>query len=481
MRGLLTGLLGGSIPAVLPALFAGGVDGAGTTPTKAPQIQTLPPLREQAELIDAWTEERKALIPGLLRKYGVDAWLMSQREYAEDTVFWALKEATQFSARRRTTHLFVADPSPPGAPSAYAWVENTDAVWADLRRVLAEQAPASVALNTHSEIAFSGGLHAGEREAITAHLGREWEDRFVLRPMLAVEVVATMVPGRLPWYRKMQETAWAIIEEAFSERIIVPGKSTSWDVEWWMREKIQSLNYTTWFQPSVFIVTEDDFPAAMRDDPRAPDHIIQYGDLIHTDFGVSALELNTDTQHLGYVLNPGETEADVPQGMIDGLKKVNRLQDIVKDNMKIGMTGNEILKASLEQMHDEGIEGKIYCHPTGEWGHSAGTVIGKFASPNWPGLLVSIPLLTYTPGMTNLQDGVPVLGDLPLLKNTYYSIELFAEHFVPERNRTLKFAQEEDVYWDNETNSWEWVYGRQEEFLLVRTPAEDASEEPAEL
>ncbi|KAL7621697.1 hypothetical protein AAE478_009024 [Parahypoxylon ruwenzoriense] len=446
-RSLLTSLAG--IAAVL------SVAKAGTAPGKTPQIQKLPPLREQAELLDGWTEERKTLIPGLLRKYGVDAWLMSQREYAEDTVFWALKESTQFSARRRTTHLFLA--APLNGSISFSWIDNTPAVWVELRRILGTQQPCTIALNTHSEIAFAGGMHAGELDAVLAGVGDEWRDRFVLEPMLAVELVATMVMARMPWYRRMMETAWAIIEEAFSERVIVPGKSTSWDIEWWMRERIQSLNYTTWFQPSVFILTGDGFPAAddfavAMDDPRAPDRPIQYGDLIHTDFGISALGLNTDTQHIGYVLYPGETEVDVPKGMIEGLRKVNRLQDIVKDNMKTGATGNEILKASLEQMRREGIEGKIYCHATGEWGHSAGTVIG----------------------MTNLQDKVPVLGDLPLLKNTYYSIELFAEHFVPERNKTIVFPQEEDVYWDEVTNSWEWVYGRQEELLLIRTPLEDA-------
>lgn len=155
---------------------------------------------------------------------------MSQREYAEDTVFWALKEATQFSARRRTTHLFLANPAE-GAPSSYSWIENTDVVWEDLRRILATQKPHSIALNTHSEIAFSGGLHAGEFDAVIRGVGEEWKDKFVLEPMLGVEVVATMVKSRLPWYRKMMETAWAIIEEGFSEKIIVPGKSTSW-VSW---------------------------------------------------------------------------------------------------------------------------------------------------------------------------------------------------------------------------------------------------------
>jgi methionine aminopeptidase len=103
---------------------------------------------------------------------------------------------------------------------------------------------------------------------------------------------------------------------------------------------------------------------------------IKYGDLLHVDFGVTALGMNTDTQHLAYVLQPGGTKEDIPEGLKDGLKKVNRLQDIVKANMVIGKTGNEILKYSLKQAENEGIYGRIYCHPIGDWGHSAGTLIG---------------------------------------------------------------------------------------------------------
>lgn len=216
-------------------------------------------------------------------------------------------------------------------------------------------------------------------------------------------------------------------------------------MEWWLRDKLQSLNYTTWFHPDVTVVLPStDVP---QNPPFVGKELIEHGDLLHVDFGVTALGLNTDTQHLAYVLPPGRSKQDIPKGFRDGLRKANQLQDIVGRMMRPGFTGNQILKYAQDEMKSQAIEGRIYSHPIGDWGHSAGTLIG----------------------MSNLQKGVSVLGDLELLKDMYYSIELYAEHFVPEMNDTFNFFLEEDVYWDRDTERFEWVYGRQEEFHLIKS------------
>jgi hypothetical protein len=132
------------------------------------------------------------------------------------------------------------------------------------------------------------------------------------------------------------------------------------------------MNYTTWFHPDVSVIGENG-PFDMSSE--AP--VIGYGDLLHVDFGVTAMGMNTDTQHMAYVLRPGQTEADIPVGYLEGLKQVNRLQDIVKGNMVPGATGNSVLAKSLKDMKNEGFNGRVYCHPIGDWGHAAGALIGK--------------------------------------------------------------------------------------------------------
>ncbi|KAI9068537.1 hypothetical protein FKP32DRAFT_1561490 [Trametes sanguinea] len=408
----------------------------------------LPSLREQAAILDGWRDERLSKIPELLSKYRIQAWLISQREYAEDTVWWSIKNATDYAPHRRTVLLFHTNTfSLAGQPNPLKWVDNTGAVWPELRAILQEYNPRRIALNTDKDVAFGGGLHVGEYEALAEELGEGWMERTVNEPMLGIEYVATRIPEQLKYYRDLQETTWALVEEAFSERVITPGVTSTEDVEWWFREKMLLLNVTTWNHPRVSVITPESFPgwSGTRD-------IIAEGDLLHVDFGITAMGLNTDVQHMAYVLQTSQGEMDAPEGLKEGLRKANRMQDIVLEEMRAGMSGNEVLTACLNRMKAEGIEGQLYSHPIGDWGHSAGAVIGAFER-----------LASFT----NLPTYVPVLGELRILPNTYYSIELYAYSYVPERSETLRFRLEENAYWDQVTEQWKFVYGRQERLHLV--------------
>src|SRR5207249_958446 len=187
-----------------------------------------------------------------------------------------------------------------------------------------------------------------------------------------------------------------VIDTAFSSRVITPGRTTTDDVAWWMRQRVNDLGFGTWFHTDV------DVQRRGHDLSDSGAVVIERGDVLHCDFGITALGLNTDTQHMGYVLRPGER--DVPEGLKLALKNSNRLQDILLAEMRPGRTGNEVLAAALAQMRAAGITGTIYTHPIGDRGHGAGPLIGLW----------------------DHQEGVPGRGDVSLLPNSWFSIELQA-------------------------------------------------------
>jgi Xaa-Pro aminopeptidase len=240
-------------------------------------------------------------------------------------------------------------------------------------------------------------------------------------------------------YRRLQGFVHEIISAAFSNLVITPGVTTTEDVVWWMRQRVNDLGLHTWFQPSVSVQRRDSTAEDLGDDP-----VIQRGDVLHCDFGITAMGLNTDTQHMAYVLPDGETDA--PEGLKRAFARANRLQDILLDKTKVGMTGNEVLQAVLRQMRSEGLNGTMYSHPIGDHGHGAGPLIGLW----------------------DYQEAVPGRGDVPVLANMWYSTELQVTTPVAEWNaQPVRMALEEEaeITPDGEMR---WMLRRQTELHLVR-------------
>ncbi len=238
------------------------------------------------------------------------------------------------------------------------------------------------------------------------------------------------------------EDAHQLIARAFSSEVVTPGRTTNEDVVWWLREELRRRGYSTWFQPTVRVQTPQKSGASFLEEPGAV--VIERGSVLHVDFGLTGMRLNTDTQHMGYVLRAGEAEA--PAGIQRALANANRLQDIVLQQLRPGRSGNEMLASSLAAMKDAGINGRVYTHPIGDHGHGAGPLIGLW----------------------DRQEGVPGRGDVKVLPNSWYSIELSAETPVPEwGNRPLWVALEEDAAVD-EAGRAAWVLRRQTRFHLVK-------------
>jgi Xaa-Pro aminopeptidase len=311
--------------------------------------------------------------------------------------------------------------------------------WRLFAQLVRERNPRSIAVNISDEHNFADGLTAGEWEQMRAALGPDLEARVVRNPRLAIDYLAMRVPSMTQVYRRMQGFVHEIISAAFSNLVITPGVTTTEDVVWWMRQRVNDLGLQTWFQPSVSVQRRNTTAEDLGDDP-----VIQRGDVLHCDFGITAMGLNTDTQHMAYVLPDGETDA--PEGLKRALARANRLQDILLEQTKVSMTGNEVLLAVLRQMRSEGLNGTMYSHPIGDHGHGAGPLIGLW----------------------DYQEAVPGRGDVPVLANMWYSTELQVTTPVAEWNgQPVRMALEEEaeITPDGEMR---WMLRRQTELHLVR-------------
>jgi len=420
------------------------------------------PLEERATVIDRLLMDRvKTILPKLMRRSSIDMWVIISREYNEDPVIRTFLPATQHAARR-TTILLIFDRGmeqpletlsvsryPVGKIFSGAWNKEEDGdQWAHLGRLIADRNPQRIGVNYSEIYALADGISHTEFDLLSKALPESLRGRLVSAESLAVGWLETRTAAEMQIYPHIVRIAHDILAEGLSEKVINPGITATDDVVWWYRNRILELGLSTWFHPSVSIDRADAPETSMSDWTlsRYGADVIQPGDLLHVDFGISYLRLNTDTQQHAYVLKPGETDA--PEDLKRALANGNRLQDILTSNIKVDRTGNEILAMSLEQAKNEGITPSIYTHPIGYHGHAAGATIG----------------------MWDQQDGVPGDGDYPVYPDTAYSIELYAESEVPTWGKSVRIKLEEDAFFDGK-NVW-YIDGRQKQFHLVpRIPA----------
>ncbi|KAB5491599.1 MULTISPECIES: M24 family metallopeptidase [Flagellimonas] len=430
-------------------------------PTIMLSQQILPEV-ERARVVDEILEERfNHLLPELMDSTGIDMWIVISREYNEDPVIRTMLPATWLNARRRTILLFYRNTATNtidklavarydvGKSIRSAWdKEKEPDQWKRLMQLIEERNPKKIGLNFSKDHNIADGLDKTDYDEFMANLPKKFHSKVVSAEQLAVRWIETRTPREMVIYNQLVDITHDIIAEAFSEKVITPGITTTTEVEWWMRQKVTDLGLETWFHPTVDIQrTSEELVSHLYSFSGRPDNmVIQPGDLLHCDFGITYLRLNTDCQELAYVLKPEEKEA--PSFLVNALKDGNRVQDFLTQNMVEGKVGNAILAKALQEAKDAGLRPSIYTHPLGTYGHSAGTTIGMWDAQ----------------GGVMKDDG----ENYPLNPNTVYAIELNTTVHIPEWKRDIRIMLEEAGFFGED--GFRYVNGRQSELLLIPRP-----------
>lgn len=422
----------------------------------ASQAQILPQ-RQRAVAIDMMLKDRfDHLLPQLMDRTGIDMWVIISREYNEDPVLRTMLPSTWHNARRRTILVFYRNKTDNKmeklAVARYNVGKNIDSAWDKEKQpdqwkalvdIIAERNPEKIGINYSPNFGIADGIVRTDYKEFMQSLPEAFHPKVVSAEKLAIAWIETRTEQEMEIYKELVKITHDIIAEAFSMSVIKPGETTTDDVVWWLRQKATDLGLKTWFHPTVDIQRSGEalqsHIVSFSDRPK--DKIIQPGDLIHCDFGITYLRLNTDCQQHAYILKNGETAP--PDFLVQAFADGNKVQDILTGNFETGKTGNEILLKSLSDGRNQGLKPSIYTHPLGFYGHSSGPTIGMWDS----------------------QEGVPGTGDYPLYENTVYAIELNTTVNLPQWKKNIRIMLEEAGFWGKD--GFRYVNERQTELITI--------------
>ena len=417
--------------------------------------QNILPVRERAKVKNEILRRRlDNIIPTVMRREGIDMWLVINREYNEDPVYMSMVPEPHMYARRTSILIFHDRGEAEGVERLSGgyygigdfykatWIDKTKKQFESLAEFIKSRDPKKIGINVSPKWAFGDGLTASLKEKLENALGPEMSSRFVSAENLCVGWLETRSPQELNLYRHIAGIAHDIIAEFYSNRVITPGITTTDDVVWWIRQKIVDLGLRTWFQPSISIQRHKKLDERYKDDPR----VIQRGDLLHCDVGIVYLGLCTDMQWQAYVCHIGEEDA--PAGIKEALARANRLGDIFRAEFQTGRSGNEIVRSAMDKGEAAGLRPLIYSHPLGIHGHAAG------------------PPMDARP-LGRAPEGIELRGEYPLYPNTCYAIEYSSTSSIPEwDNQEVRIGFEESgVYTED---GCKFIDGHQVRLYLIK-------------
>jgi Xaa-Pro aminopeptidase len=427
---------------------------AGKPREKMPQLL---PWSQQIAVREGWLVKRHAVLLEMMRRHGVDMWIVVNEEFHNDPVTEYIAPPRVYTGGR---DIFVfVDTGEKGLrklaitgyseESVQKFFESQDdplppdkqlhALWDTYH-------PAHIALGIDGRRGVTRSLTKSSYDYLADKMGAEAAQHFVPAQDLLTEYLETRLPEEFDTYNQMVVVTDLLTKRALSNEVITPGKTTVGDVRRWFYDQLWENRVTTWFQPDLRVQRKGldssksrGFLAVAKEAT-----VIMPGDLVHIDFGITYMGFNTDWQKMAYVLQPGEKDA--PAGLQQAMRNTNELQDaMMLRAARPGRTGGEVYRLAMDEMQQKGIAAMIYSHPIGNEGHGLGASVDFRAAQ---------PLLAGSAAEH-------------LRKGSYISVELNTQTAIPEwGGQKIYVMAEDDAYLTDD--GFKFFQPRQSAFYLIR-------------
>jgi Xaa-Pro aminopeptidase len=416
---------------------------------------TLLPMSQQMAVREGWLAKRHELLLPMMRRHGVDMWIVVNEEFHDDPLTEYVAPPRPYTGRRDIFVFVDAGPDGLRKVAATGYSEENVAQFFEspgdpapagtvLKRLFDEHDPQVIGLGTGGSRGMTRSLTHDSYDFLAEAMGPEAAARFASAAPLIEEYLATRIPEEHEHFERLVALTEAITRTALSGDVIEPGVTTVGDVRRFMYDELWRYGVDTWFQPDLRVQRRGMAESSSRGflAVALEETVIQRGDLVHVDFGISYMGLDSDWQKMAYVLMPGEDDA--PEGLLAAFANTTALQDaLMLRASRPGRTAGEAYAAAMAEMDELGIAAQIYSHPLGNHGHGLGPSI-DFRSA----------------------DRSDVSGRV-LVEGSYISIELNTRTAVPEWDGKEVYIMQEDPAYLTE-DGWRFFRPRQETLYLIR-------------
>lgn len=329
-------------------------------------------------------ERLEKLLPRAMETHDVDLWLVFTREESRDPLAedlgggkavarMALLFGRSDGQFHRTAIAASYDVTPLEESGLYDKVISykREGIKPHLKEFVSRLDPARIAVNMSRDMPIADGLTAGMRAYLEEVLGEVLVARFVSSEPLVASFRGRRLPQEVAILREAARHTDTLIREALSVLAIIPGVTSEAEVGKFLQTRTAMIGATV---PFISVVAG---PARGHADPSS--RVIERGDLVRIDFGITLKGYSTDLQRTAYVLRTGETEA--PSQIQKMWKTARRAANRQIAAMKPGVTGTEIDAIARSTMEEAGYEG-----PPHGTGHAIGFVVhdvGPLIGPDW--------------------------------------------------------------------------------------------------